>query len=42
MTTVVSMPDTSPVLDDPAVIDFIVRRARDTSIVNICPAAALT
>jgi dihydroorotase len=36
------MPDTSPALDDPAVIDFIVRRARDTSIVNICPAAALT
>jgi dihydroorotase len=42
VTTVVSMPDTSPVLDDPAVIDFIVRRARDTSIVNILPAAALT
>ncbi|HZH25977.1 MAG TPA: dihydroorotase [Azospirillaceae bacterium] len=42
VTTVVSMPDTSPVLDDPAVIDFIVRRARDTSIVNIRPAAALT
>jgi dihydroorotase len=42
VTTVVSMPDTNPVLDDPAVIDFIVRRARDTSIVNICPAAALT
>ena len=42
VTTVVSMPDTSPVLHDPAVIDFIVRRARDTSIVNICPAAALT
>jgi len=42
VTTIVSMPDTSPVLDDPAVIDFIVRRARDTSIVNILPAAALT
>ena len=42
VTTIVSMPDTSPVLDDPAVIDFIVRRARDTSIVNIRPAAALT
>lgn len=42
VTTVVSMPDTSPALDDPAVIDFIVRRARDTSIVKICPAAALT
>ncbi|MCD6070603.1 MAG: dihydroorotase [Microvirga sp.] len=42
VTTVVSMPDTSPALDDPAVIDFIVRRARDTSMVNIRPAAALT
>ncbi len=42
VTTVVSMPDTSPALDDPAVIDFIVRRARDTSIVNILPSAALT
>ncbi|MBA1157176.1 dihydroorotase [Microvirga mediterraneensis] len=42
VTTVVSMPDTVPALDDPAVIDFIVRRARDTSVVNIRPAAALT
>ncbi len=42
VTTIVSMPDTSPALDDPAVIDFIVRRARDTSMVNIRPAAALT
>jgi dihydroorotase len=30
------------VLDDPAIIDFITRRARDTSIVNIRPCAALT
>src|SRR3712207_6588409 len=36
------MPETNPVLDDPAIIDFITRRARDTSIVNIRPAAALT
>jgi len=42
VTTVVSMPDTNPVLDDPAIVDFIIRRARDTSIVNIRPAAALT
>ncbi len=42
VTTIVSMPETSPVLDDPAIIDFITRRARDTSIVNIRPAAALT
>ena len=42
VTTVVSMPETNPVLDDPAIIDFITRRARDTSIVNIRPTAALT
>jgi dihydroorotase len=42
VTTIVSMPETNPVLDDPAIIDFITRRARDTSIVNIRPTAALT
>jgi dihydroorotase len=42
VTTIVSMPDTNPVLDDSAIIDFVMRRARDTSIVNIRPAAALT
>ena len=42
VTTIVSMPETNPVLDDPAIIDFITRRARDTSIVNIRPSAALT
>ena len=42
VTTIVSMPDTNPVLDDPAIIDFVMRRARDTSIVHVRPAAALT
>ena len=42
VTTIVAMPDTSPVLDDPAVIDYVMRRARDTAIVNVLPAAALT
>ncbi|KAB0268200.1 dihydroorotase [Microvirga brassicacearum] len=42
VTTIVSMPDTNPVIDDPAMVDFVQRRARDTSIVNIRPAAALT
>jgi dihydroorotase len=42
VTTIVSMPETNPVLDDPAIIDFITRRARDTSIVNVRPTAALT
>ena len=42
VTTIVSMPDTNPVVDDPAIVDFLLRRARDTSLVNIHPAAAIT
>lgn len=42
VTTVVTMPDTNPVVDDPAIVDYILRRARDTAIVHIHPAAALT
>jgi dihydroorotase len=42
VTTIVCMPDTDPVIDDPAIVDFVRRRARDTAIVNIRPAAALT
>jgi dihydroorotase len=42
VTTIACQPDTSPVIDDPALVDFILRRARDTSIVNVQPMAALT
>jgi dihydroorotase len=42
VTTIVSMPDTDPVIDDPAIVDFLLRRARDTAIVHVRPAAALT
>jgi len=42
VTTVICRPDTDPPIDDPAVIDFIKRRARDKAIVNVLPAAALT
>jgi dihydroorotase len=42
VTTIVCMPDTNPAIDDPAIVDFLLRRARDTAIVNIRPAAALT
>jgi dihydroorotase len=34
--------DTSPVIDNSATVDFVLRRARDTAIVNIHPMAALT
>src|SRR5207237_8655734 len=42
VTTIVCQPDTTPVLGDPAIIDFVLRRARDTAIVHVQPMAALT
>lgn len=42
VTTVVAMPDTDPVIDDPALVDFVRRRARDTAVVRVHPMAALT
>ena len=42
ITTLLMMPDTHPAVDDPAVIDFIIRRAQDQAIVKVLPAAALT
>jgi dihydroorotase len=42
VTTIVTRPDTDPPVDDPAIIDFIKRRARDKAVVNVRPAAALT
>jgi dihydroorotase len=42
VTTIVCQPDTSPVIDDPALVDFVLRRARDTSIVHVQAMAALT
>jgi dihydroorotase len=41
VTTLVARPDTSPPVDDPAVVDFLIRRARDAR-VRILPAAAIT
>ena len=42
VTTIISQPDTTPAMDDPAVVDFVQRRARDTAIVHVHPMAALT
>jgi dihydroorotase len=42
ITTIVCQPDTAPVIDNSATVDFVLRRARDTAIVNIHPMAALT
>jgi dihydroorotase len=42
VTTLVARPDTNPPVDDPAVVDFILRRARDAAKVRILPSAAIT
>ena len=42
VTTIVCQPETTPVIDDPAIVDFVLRRARDTAIVHVHPMAALT
>jgi dihydroorotase len=42
VTTIIVMPNTEPVIDDVALVDFIERRARDTALVNVHPMAAMT
>jgi dihydroorotase len=42
VTSLVMMPDTNPVIDDVALVEFVLRTARDTAIVNVLPAAAIT
>jgi dihydroorotase len=42
VTSIVVQPDTDPVIDDPAVVDFILRRARDIELIHVYPAGAAT
>lgn len=42
VTTIVVMPDTNPVIDQVALVDFIQRRARDNAIVHVHAMAAMT
>ncbi len=42
VTTIICQPDTTPALDDPTMVDFVQRRARDTGVVHVHPMAALT
>jgi len=42
VTTIVCQPNTSPAIDDPATVDFVLRRARDTAIVHVHPMASIT
>ena len=42
VTTIVTMPNTDPVIDEPSLVDFIKRRAAATAKVRVAPTAALT
>lgn len=42
VTSIIVQPDTDPVVDDPAMVDFILRRARDIGLVHVYPAGAAT
>ena len=42
VTSIIMMPDTDPVIDNVALVEFVLRTARDTAKVNVYPAAAVT
>ena len=42
VTTMIVMPTTQPVIDDAAIVDYILRLARDTAQVRVHPMAAIT
>jgi len=42
VTSMIMMPDTEPVIDDIALVEFVLKTARDEALVHVHPAAALT
>ncbi len=42
VTSVVTMPNTNPVIDNVSIVDFLKRRGRDKAKINIFPSASLT
>ena len=42
VTSIVVQPDTDPAIDEPAMVDFVLRRARDVGLVHVYPAGAAT
>jgi dihydroorotase len=42
VTTIIVMPNTEPVIDDAAMVDYVLRRARDTAKVRVAPMGAIT
>ncbi len=42
VTTIISMPDTNPVIDDVPLLDFLLGRAKNFGLINVLPMASLT
>ena len=42
VTSIVTMPNTKPIIDNVSMVDFIMRRGRDKSKINLYPCASLT
>ena len=42
VTSIVTMPNTKPVIDNVSMVDFIIRRGRDKAAVNLFPCASIT
>ena len=42
VTSVVTMPNTKPIIDNVSMVDFIIRRGRDKASINLFPCASLT
>ena len=42
VTSIVTMPNTNPIIDNVSMVDFIIRRGRDKASVNLFPCASLT
>ena len=42
VTSIVTMPNTKPIIDNVSMVDFIIRRGRDKAHVNLFPSASLT
>ena len=42
VTSIVTMPNTKPIIDNVSMVDFIIRRGRDKARVNLFPCASIT
>lgn len=42
VTSIITMPDTDPVIDDVALVEFVLRTARETACIHVYPSAAIS